>query len=40
MGKIGSGDHDAALFGIWSEPWHSAGAAFPGMIAEGIERGA
>jgi hypothetical protein len=28
IGENGVGDHDFALFGTWSEPWKSAGAAF------------
>jgi len=38
MGEIGTGHHEAALFKSWTEPWRSAGAAFPAMIAEAIER--
>jgi hypothetical protein len=37
VGEIGPGHHDAALFKSWAEPWRSAGAAFPAMIAETIE---
>jgi len=33
-----AGDKDSALFNQWIEPWKSAGAAFPAMIAEAIER--
>jgi hypothetical protein len=38
IGEIGPGHHDAALFKSWTDPWRSAGAAFPVMIAEAIER--
>jgi hypothetical protein len=38
VGEIAQGDRDAAMFNHWIEPWKSAGAAFPAMIAEAIEQ--